>query len=234
MVSKLPQLQGVGDFVLLYAANHYRKSHFTKPLNHPRTMPLIWYVIRILGYQRNQSVRDLFEHMGISYFQPTRVVLRGTEGKKKPVEVPYISNMIFCHTTADVLQPLTDSHEHGISFYYIRGGRYSDGRYSRCMTVNDKEMDNFIRCCKEKIAKPEYMSPDDPKLRSGQQIRIIGGPLDGVEGIYLRHNKRHQIAILLPGLTAVKVNVNPNYVQVIDPKPITKQTFPKPSRNRRD
>lgn len=64
--------------------------------------------------------------------------------------------------------------------------------------------------------------PDELTLSMiGKKVRIVGGSLDGYEGRLqkLRGSRVKRLFVEIPGLFAVSVEVQPEYIQVLDKAP---------------
>ena len=85
------------------------------------------------------------------------------------------------------------------------------------MIVRDKEMEAFKKAV-ESTESPQYYRPQEitPDMRK-RKIRIIGGNLDGYEGmlVTVRGSKVKRLMVELPTLLSVAIEVNPEYIQLL-------------------
>lgn len=98
------------------------------------------------------------------------------------------------------------------------------------ITVPDNEMLSFRNAILAMNQEVEYFTPTREELESGDRIRIIGGPFDGVEGI-LEHKKGHdcrRIIVAVSSMLAIRtLDIEPEHIQLLDfareraPKAIT-------------
>ena len=79
-------------------------------------------------------------------------------------------------------------------------------------------MNRFIRAVRASES-PQYYLPEEiiPAMLN-RKIRIVGGQLDGYEGtlVSTRGSKVKRLLVELPGLLAVGVEVEPEYIQLIN------------------
>ena len=68
--------------------------------------------------------------------------------------------------------------------------------------VPEKQMEDFIAICRSEGAK--YLDTEID-LRKGDRVRILGGPLKGVEGIYTKTSLKHErrVVVRIEGVAAV-------------------------------
>ena len=85
------------------------------------------------------------------------------------------------------------------------------------MVVPDADMERFIRVVGHS-EEPRYYLPEEitDAMRS-RRIRIVGGPLDGYEGLLLsvRGSKVKRLMVELPGFLTVAVEVSPEMIEII-------------------
>lgn len=157
-----------------------------------------WYVMRVT-YQRELAARKIFEQLGIEAFVPTqRVRRRQAAGKYCFREVSRLHNYIFVHTSLEVLQQVKTLY---IPYLRYMMGKNEDGQPVKQFVPRD-QMENFIAICRSEQAK---MLDPMGGLRKGDRVRILVGPLRGVEGIYVRTSARHEkcVVVEIEGVAAV-------------------------------
>lgn len=170
-----------------------------------------WFVMRDLKRANAKlPVHRVLADMGVEVFVPMKrkIVTRG--GKRVSAEVPFLQDLIFVHGSRIDIDPIV---EKIATFQY----RWLRGSYREPMTVPEKEMQRFIFAVRS-VEQPRFYQPEEitPEMY-GRKIRIIGGQLDGYEGslITTRGSKVKRILVELPGLLAVGVEVDPDYIQLI-------------------
>lgn len=157
-----------------------------------------WYVMRVT-YQRELVARRLLEEMGIVCFVPTeKVKKRKTGGGYKYQEVARLHNYIFVHTSQAVLQEIKNTK---IPYLRYIMAKDESGR-SVPQFVPVDQMESFMDICSSSGAK---VLACDVKFRAGDKVRILVGPLKGVEGVYVRTASRHEkrVVVQIEGVAAV-------------------------------
>ena len=170
-----------------------------------------WFVLRDLS--RPNALASAYMRLtseGIRCFTPL-VKKRVTVGGR-PVwrDVPYIRDLLFAYATRAALDPLTAPGRR-LQYRYVRGG------YKEPMTVRNAEMERFIRAVSSSPSA-RYYSPEEitPAMRN-RRIRIIGGPLDGLEGslVSVRGTAVRRLLVEIPMLLAAAVEVEPEFIQLV-------------------
>lgn len=149
-----------------------------------------WYVMRVT-YQRELVARRLLGEMGIECFVPTeKVKRRKTGGGTYLREVARLHNYIFVHTSLDVLAEVKKT-----KIPYLRYMMAPDGEgSSKPQFVRAKDMEDFMAVCRSEGAQMLDAALD---LQAGDRVRIVNGPLKGVEGIYIRTARRHEKRVVV-------------------------------------
>ncbi len=157
-----------------------------------------WYVMRVT-YQRELVARRLLEDMGIECFVPTeKVKRRKTGGGYLWREVAKVHNYIFVRTSIAELQEIKTTKIQYLRFMMANG---EDGRPTPQYVPAD-QMANFMEISRSEGAR--YLEPD-VKFSVGDKVRILVGPLKGVEGIYTRTTARHErrVVVQIEGVAAI-------------------------------
>ncbi len=171
-----------------------------------------WYVLRDL--KRRNAARLAWHELGdagIEVFTPMTEVLMNVGGKQQRRRLPVIQDLLFARADKTTLDRYVDRLPN-LQYRYRRGHSIDDP-----MTVRDDEMERFIRAT-QATDTPEYYRPGEitPEML-GRRIRIIGGPVDGLEGslLSLRGSRRKRILIEVPELLAVAVEVSPEFIRML-------------------
>ena len=104
----------------------------------PVVTPL-WYVMRDL--KRPNAKLPAYRYLtdeGLEVFTPMCWRLYTRQGRRIREERPFLSDLLFVHTTRPVLDAYVESVS-TLQYRYLRGG------YCLPMTVGDAEMERFIR-----------------------------------------------------------------------------------------
>ena len=171
-----------------------------------------WFVLRDLKRANaKERAHHLFKDMNLEHFTPMKSVLRVVKGKQVCTEVPCIPDLLFVHDSREHLDPIIDDTS-TVQYRWLRN------KYREPMVVSDAEMERFIHAvsvsASSKYYPPEEITPSMLKRR----IRIVGGPLNGYEGTLLttRGSKVKRLLVEIPHLLAAGVEVNPDFIQLVD------------------
>lgn len=144
---------------------------------------------------------------GMEVFVP---LTRRRGGKGEWEERPLVHGLLFVHARRCELDPVVGR---SATLQY----RYLPRRYREPMTVPEADMERFILAVTSSPSFRYYRPEEVTAQMCGRRIRIVGGTLDGLEGRLLttRGSKVRRLLVELPGLLAVGVEVNPDYVQLL-------------------
>jgi len=173
---------------------------------------LKWYVMRDLKrVNAKEPAYKLLTAEGFDVFTPMRWLISVIRGKRQRRQVPFMQDLLFVHTKMENIEPIVNKTP-TLQFRFIKGHAYREP-----LTVNEYDMDRFIRAAKS-TEEPCYYSPDEvDSSMYGKRVRIIGGALDSYEGFLLkaRGSKKKKLIIELPSLLTMTVEVDPEYIQFI-------------------
>ena len=130
---------------------------------------ICWFAAR-MHCGSELSVRERLSKLGTENFLPTEERTR-TRGHSK-YEHPIIPGMIFVRTTKKRACELPNNM--GMPLRYL-----IDPATRTLLVVPDKQMDDFRRVLDLSISEGGLM---DAPLHLGDRVRVVKGPLNGVEG----------------------------------------------------
>lgn len=140
-----------------------------------------WYALHTRARHEKTVERRLLEE-GLETFVPTAIEVHRWSDRKKKVEVPLFNCYVFvrCALTA---QDRTRVHRiesvHG--FVGVRG---------TSLPIPDEQIDGIRRVLTQSAPWRSY-----PFLKAGQRVRVRGGAMDGVEGVFLSENGDNSLVI---------------------------------------
>lgn len=153
-----------------------------------------WYALRTKS-RHEKLVRDQLDKQGIEPLLPTVKRLSQWKDRKKEVEVPLFSGYCFVRFTPETRLPVQK----------VSGVVEIVGSGRRPEPIADAE----IEALKTLMASVLPYDPH-PYLHEGMQVEVVRGPLQGVQGILLRKEKRHRLVIgvrLIQQAAAVEIDV---------------------------
>ena len=171
-----------------------------------------WYVLRDL--KRPNAKLPAYQQlmkMEMEVFVPMvwRIAVRG--GVHIREKIPFLWDLLFVHESRQLLDTVVERTP-TLQYRWLRHS------WRKPMTIDQTTMERFIRAVNStefpQFYLPEEITPD----MCGQKVRIIGGPLDELEGclLTLRGTKVKRLLVELPGFLAVGVDVRPEFIQFVN------------------
>lgn len=157
-----------------------------------------WYVMRVT-YQRELVAQRLLDGMGVMSFVPTmKVKRRKAGGGTYWREEAKVHNYIFVYATLPDIQSIKTTKITYLRYMMAKG---ENGRPTP-QFVPQKQMEDFMAVCRSEGAT--YLDTEID-LRKGDRVRIVGGPLKGVEGVYTKTSGRNErrVVVRIEGVAAV-------------------------------
>ena len=170
-----------------------------------------WYVMRAHKSEKKAEER-LAAEGGLEYYIPKSYVVRQFHGVKSKRLVPVIPDMIFVHASQ---KQIIDFKKANNFLQFVVWNKSTGPEY---LTVPENQMRDFIRVSSNPDADAMYLRPDEVNIAQGARVRILGGDLDGVCGVFVKvkGKRNRRLVVLLDGLLAVSADVQPDLIQVID------------------
>ena len=159
---------------------------------------IYWYV----AYTRvNQElwVKKKLDELGVENFLPQEELVRETPLGRKTVRVLLIHGMIFIRT--DKLTSFSLINDYGLNIVYLKD---LEGRHS--LVVPDKQMQDFMFLLDFSTDGIEILNKN---LKRGDRVRIIKGPLQGLEGELVRLMGHKRVVIRLEGVVSIATSYIP-------------------------
>ena len=172
-----------------------------------------WFVMRDLHRgPANQYVYEQLAPNGFETYTPLVKSHKLVHGKAIIVERPYIRDLFVIH---GLHSRIVSSMSPACRFQF----RYRLGvSPASPLVVPDTAMEDFIRVNRESDS-PEFISPESiPSDARNRKIRVLGGPLDGVEGMLktVRGSKFKTLYVELPGIMAISTVSQFDYIQILE------------------
>ena len=168
-------------------------------------------LVRHAGVQkRKESGGETQRQRWIGIF-PKCYAVRVYHGVKSKRLVPVIPNLVFVHASRT---QITDFKKHYNFLQFVMWEKSTGLEY---LVVPDDQMESFIKVSSQYEENITYYNPDELDLQKGRRVRIHGGKLNGVTGIFMQvQGKRNRrVVVLLEGVMAVAAEVHPDLIEVI-------------------
>ncbi len=167
-----------------------------------------WFVARTKSRQE-KKIRQTLEEVGVESFLPSRIEIRQWHDRRKKVEVVLIPSIIFIHT--DKSTALSIPNDKGIPLRYVID---TTKVRHELMTVSDKEMDNFMKFLSTN--DEEFLVEDELIYTPGMKVRIVRGPMAGVEGELIRVDNKKKVVVRITGLIACSLEIPMSRLEKIE------------------
>lgn len=171
-----------------------------------------WFAMRDL--KRANALLPAYKQLaeaGMEVFTPIATRFTVKDGKRIRVERPVMRDLLFVNESRQNLDPIV-AKTPTLQYRFKKGGKQGEP-----IIIPTEDMAKFI-CAVQSANNPKFYSAEeiDPLLY-GRKIRMIGGSLDGCEGILqtVRGSKTKHIIITLPSLIAVSVDINDEFIEVL-------------------
>jgi len=162
-----------------------------------------WFIAYVRMHHERKAAQKL-DDMGIECFVPMREEIHQWSQRKKKVTVVLTPQMIFIHATVEErMRALTLS---SISRYLVLRGEHQPA------VVPDDQMERFMFMVD--YSEESVFAMTD-SLVSGQKVKVIKGPLAGLEGEFVEMNGQSKVVVRLDILGCFGTNMPAGYVEAI-------------------
>jgi transcription antitermination factor NusG len=143
------------------------------------TSPGLWFAVRVKSNCERMSACSL-DHKGYETFLPTYRCRKRKWGKSMELEIPLFPSYLFCRFCF----------QHRLPILITPGVVHIVGSGSGPIPVPEDEI-AAVRA----IVQANLNAEPWPFLKVGQAVRIVDGPLTGVEGILVNIANRHRLVV---------------------------------------
>jgi transcription antitermination factor NusG len=140
-----------------------------------------WYALHTRS-RHEKTVAHRLHECGLETYLPTVQEVHRWSDRKKKVEVPLFSCYVFLRCN---LSPENRNHVYRIESVLGFVGAGGAG-----MSIPDEQIESIRKLLAQSVPWRSH-----PFLKAGQRVRVRGGALDGVEGIFLSENGDHSLVI---------------------------------------
>ena len=181
-------------------------------MNSAQDNQVVWYAMSA-PYRNELKVQQaLKERFGIEAYVPLRCEVVTRRGRKERRMTPAVSNLLFAHASRQALNEAKPFIPRMQFKTQVEEGR------NRLIVIPDKQMQDFIRVSASEDEKKLYLLPEEVDIKKGTRVRIIGGPFDGVEGVFIKVKgaRNRRLVVSIPGLLSVaSAEVTPDLIEVV-------------------
>lgn len=163
-------------------------------------------------YRRELRAKSALEQHDIRCFVPMRMsAVRHRDGNISTELIPAVHNLIFVYSTKDLLQQVKQE----IPFIQYLTRREKDRNVP--ITVPEADMQRFISVTETYNSEITFVKPEDIRLEKGTPVKVLGGPFDGTEGIFVKVKglRNRRVVIMVKNLLGAAIEVKPDLLQVL-------------------
>ena len=167
---------------------------------------MYWYAARTRSNQEI-SVRESLRKLEVIHFLPTQFVTRIYSDRRKRVEVPFISSLIFVKCTKQEAFALVKSYSIKISYM-------KDIVTGSLLVVPEQQMENFMMAMQ---VSSELVHQCEETLVKGDRVRVIKGDFTGFEGEMVRLEGKTHVILRIPQILTISIKIPKSHLQKIAP-----------------
>ena len=152
-----------------------------------RTIPdaasdeLRWYALHTRA-RHEKAIERRLRDQGMEAYVPTTMEVHRWSDRKKKVEVPLFSCYVFLRCAL--------SAQDRTRVYQVESVHGFVGMHGASLPIPDVQIDSIQKVLTQTAPWRSY-----PFLKVGQRVRVRGGAMDGVEGVFLSENGDHSLII---------------------------------------
>ncbi|MBO5540180.1 MAG: UpxY family transcription antiterminator [Muribaculaceae bacterium] len=172
----------------------------------------VWYAIRVT-YNREMKVKAELDELKIRSFVPMQYKAQVRDGRLVKRLVPSVHNLIFIYISPSGMRHYKETTSLPIR-YIMR--REPNGRRTPVIVPQD-QMESFIAVAGTYDEQLVYLSPNPGDFSQGDRVRILGGPFEGTEGIFVRVKGDRRVVVSIEGVVAVATTyIHPSLLEKIE------------------
>jgi transcription antitermination factor NusG len=142
---------------------------------------LRWYALHTRA-RHEKTVERRLRDQGMESYVPTTMEVHRWSDRKKKVEVPLFSCYVFIRCLL--------SAEDRTRVYKLESVHGFVGMGGSSLPIPDEQIESIQKVLTQTAPWRSY-----PFLKVGQRVRIRGGAMDGVEGVFLSENGDHSLIV---------------------------------------
>ncbi|WP_194774231.1 UpxY family transcription antiterminator [Pararhodonellum marinum] len=160
-----------------------------------------WFVM-YTAPRAEKRVADRLSEKGVSVYLPMIEELRQWSDRKKKVKRPLFNGYLFVNTSKDRLWESLQV-QGAVKFVNFSGDH---------ATVREEEIDAIKRVVETGVS----VEVSSTQIEPGEQVHIIGGPLQGFDGECIKKGNQDYFVIRIPSIhQTVLVNVPRKFLEVL-------------------
>ncbi|MGN0070061.1 MAG: UpxY family transcription antiterminator [Prevotella sp.] len=158
-----------------------------------------WYALR-LYFVHQQQVADYLTERGMEVFVPMEYADSVDDaGKRHRTLRPVVRNLLFMKKT------LSEKHVRGMvaEMPFRVSVLRKSAECADYYEIPARQMLEFRIMCNPDLALRQFISNDEAKLKAGDPVRVVRGPLQGLTGRLVRSCKKYFLLKEVPGIAVM-------------------------------
>jgi transcription antitermination factor NusG len=147
---------------------------------------LRWYALHTRA-RHEKAIEQRLRDQGMETFVPTTVEVHRWSDRQKKVEVPLFSCYVFVRCAL--------SAEDRTRVYQVESVHGFVGSRGSSLPIPDEQIESIRKVLTQTAPWRLY-----PFLKVGQRVRVRGGAMDGVEGVFVSENGDHSLIISIDAI----------------------------------
>ena len=178
-----------------------------------------WFVFRA-SYGREDKASDFLVEDGTYTYIAKKYVERFVRGKRKRFLQTLIPNLLFAYTTTDKAEEYVNkTPELSYLTYYYNHFELDDDQKNPPLIVSCDEMGQFVKATCNKNKHILFVDPSQCHYKSGEMVRVIEGPVKGIEGKVARISGQQRVVISLSNIGLISTAYIPTaFLQKLNPE----------------
>ena len=173
---------------------------------HARELDSRWYAVWTRSRQEKMSA-EILSSFGVEHYLPLKSEIRQWSDRKQSVEVPLFSGYLFVYVNAFGSNRLQVLKVPGIVSFV--------GNQTGPLPIPDEQIEGI-----RTVLTVRANCTVQPLFKEGDRVRVIRGPLTGVEGTLARTNSESRLFISVDMIQqSLAVSVSPEDVEFIYASP---------------
>lgn len=173
---------------------------------------IVWFAMSA-PYRRELKAKEYLQAKGIECFVPmVNALVEKRSGAKIRKQIPAIHNLIFVHTSKNVIQEI----KRGVDYLQYRT-MPREGK-NIPIIIPDRQMQQFIAVTQTANEGLIYMRPEEVNIAKGTRVRVHGGAFDGTEGVFVKiqGKRKPRVVLLIQGVAAVALaEISTEFIEII-------------------
>ncbi len=147
---------------------------------------LRWYALHTRA-RHEKAIERRLRDQGMETFVPTTMQVHRWSDRKKKVEVPLFSCYVFIRSAL--------SAEDRTRVYQVESVHGFVGTRGSSLPIPDEQIESIQKVLTQTAPWRSY-----PFLKVGQRVRVRGGAMDGVEGVFLSENGDRSLIVSIDAI----------------------------------